>query len=242
MGEAPSHPELLDWLASEFMAKGWSLKAMHRLILTSQACRMSSSFDPSQDTIDPANRLLHRMNVRRLEAEAIRDSMLQISGRMNGKMGGPGVKPYLTDFMEGRGRPVGSGPLDGDGRRSLYLTIRRNFLSPMLLAFDFPTPASTMGRRNVSNVPAQALTMLNDPFVLDQAKLWAGQLMKEPGRSTEARLNDAYIAAFARTPDTTETAEAKAFIEIRSAESGELAAWSDFCHVLFNVKEFLFIP
>ncbi len=93
------------------------------------------------------------MNVRRLEAEAIRDAMLAVSGRLDPRMGGPSVPPHLTPFMEGRGRPARSGPLDGDGRRSLYINVRRNFLSPMLLAFDFPTPSTTMGRRNVSNVP-----------------------------------------------------------------------------------------
>ncbi len=99
-----------------------------------------------------------------------------------------------------------------------------------------------MGRRNVSNVPAQALTMLNDPFVLGQAKLWAERLLQEPDRPVEMRLNDAYMGAFGRPADSTEIVESKDFLAKRTAEDGELAAWSDFCHVLFNVKEFVFIP
>ena len=165
MGQKPSHPELLDWLAGELVSRGWSLKAMHRLIVTSTAYRMSSSLQADAERLDPSNVYLHRMNVRRLEAEAIRDAMLAVSGRLDPGMFGPSVAPYLSPFMDGRGRPEHSGPLDGNGRRSIYLGVRRNFLNPMFLAFDAPVPFSTMGRRNVSNVPAQALTLWNDPLV-----------------------------------------------------------------------------
>ena len=129
---------------------------------------MSSSISANGQALDPDNRLLHRMPVRRLEAEAIRDAMLAVSGRLVEQPFGPGVPTYLSPYMEGRGRPSTSGPLDGGGRRSVYQAVRRNFLSPMLQAFDLPTPASTMGRRHVTNVPAQALTLLNDPFVIEQ--------------------------------------------------------------------------
>src|SRR5205823_926513 len=121
MGEAPTHPELLDYLAAEFLRRGWSLKEMHRLILRSNAYRMSSRSDPHAEQIDPQNRLLHRMPIRRLEAEAIRDALLAISGRLDRQLYGPGIPPYLTAFMEGRGRPSSSGPLDGAGPRSLFL-------------------------------------------------------------------------------------------------------------------------
>ncbi len=238
MGEPPSHPELLDWLATEFRARGWSIKAMHREMMLSHAYRMASAIDPVSDAIDPANRLLHRANVRRLEAEAIRDAMLFVSGRLDVRMGGPSVPPYLTPLMEGRGRPASSGPLDGDGRRSLYLGIRRNFLPPMLLAFDFPAPASTMGRRNVSNVPAQGLTMLNDPFVLGQAKLWADRILAS-GKTTGERLDFAYVSASARPPIDTERSDAEAFL---AGHEDDAHAWADLAHVLFNVKEFLFLP
>ena len=200
MGEPPSHPELLDWLATEFVARKWSIKAMHREMMLSRAYRMSSEPSTDAEVIDGTNRLLHRMSVRRLEAEAVRDSMLFVSGRLDPKLGGPSVPTHLTPLMDGRGRPDSSGPIDGDGRRSLYLSVRRNFLPPMLLAFDMPAPASTMGRRNVSNVPAQALTLLNDPFVIGQARLWAEKLMSDRSASPADRIKSAYLSAFGRPP------------------------------------------
>jgi hypothetical protein len=119
------------------------------------------------------------MPVRRLEAEAIRDNILAVAGTLNPKLYGPSVLPHLTPFMAGRGRPERSGPLDGDGRRSIYIGVRRNFLTPMFLAFDFPIPFATVGRRSVSTVPAQALTMMNNPFVVAQAAGWAKRALAE---------------------------------------------------------------
>ena len=156
MGEPPTHPELLDYLAAEFVRQGFSIKKMHRLMLLSSTYQMSSRPIAESERRDPDNRLLHRMPVRRLEAEAVRDAILALSGRLDERMYGPGVLPYLTLHMEGRGKPK-SGPLDGAGRRSIYLNVRRNFLNPLLLAFDYPVPFSTVGRRSVSSVPAQAL-------------------------------------------------------------------------------------
>ena len=238
MGTPPSHPELLDWLASEFVRDGWSIKRMHRRMVLSHAYRMASVADPESDKADPTNRLLHRMNVRRLDAESVRDAMLAVSGRLDPVMFGPSVPTHLTTFMEGRGRPSSSGPLDGEGRRTIYLEVRRNFLAPMLLAFDFPTLPSCIGRRNVSNVPAQALTLLNDPFVLDQAKIWAARVVKTTP-DPERRLDDLYRTAFGRPPTGRERAESLAFVASRSDEG---VAWAELCHVLMNTKEFLFIP
>jgi hypothetical protein len=237
MGQPPSHPELLDELASHLVASGWSIKAMHRVMVLSHAyCMASRPDDASGERLDPNNSLLHRMNVRRLEAEAIRDAILSVSGRLRPALYGPGVRLHLTPFMEGRGRPGQSGPLDGDGRRSLYLNVRRNFLTPMLLAFDYPVPFSTMGRRNVSNVPAQALTLLNDPFVIEQAGIWSeGARAGRTPREAIARL---YEQAFGRPPTEAESADALAFLD-----GTDLArAWADLAHVLLNAKEFLFIP
>src|SRR5262249_3869636 len=124
MGQPPTHPALLDWLAAEFIRSRWSIKHMHRLMVGSHAYRMRSTIEPESERLDPANRLLHRMNVRRLEAEAVRDAMLAVSGRLDPRLYGPGVAPHQTPFMEGRGRPASSGPLDGNGRRSLYLEVR----------------------------------------------------------------------------------------------------------------------
>jgi mono/diheme cytochrome c family protein len=243
MGQPPSHPDLLDDLASRFLDSGWSLKAVHRLIVLSHAYRMSSRPDDAEaEHLDPTNVLLHRMNVRRLEAEAIRDAILAVSGRLDSAFYGPSVPPPLTPFMEGRGRPLRSGPLDGAGRRSLYLNVRRNFLTPMLLAFDYPVPFSTMGRRNVSNVPAQALTMMNDPFIIEQARIWADRA--RAGRSPEQAVAQLYERAFGRAPTERETAEALKFVAQQAQSYGEpdpAKAWGDLGHVLLNVKEFVFV-
>src|SRR5262249_31419330 len=150
--------------------------------VVSSAYRMSSS-SGAGDRIDPRNLLLHRMRVRRLEGEAIRDALLAVSGRLNRKRYGPSVAVHLNAFQDGGGRPA-SGPLDGDGRRSIYLAVRRNFLSPMLLAFDTPSPFSTVGRRTVSNVPAQSLILMNDPFVHQQARVWARRVLA--GKKSDA--------------------------------------------------------
>src|SRR5712671_2463631 len=133
----------------------------------------SAPADAAAEQADPENLLLHRANLRRLEGEAIRDAILAISGRLDPKLGGPPVPVFLSAFMDGRGKPSHSGPLDGDGRRSIYTAVRRNFLPSMMLAFDTPIPFNTMGRRNVSNVPAQALILMNDPFIVEQAKTWS---------------------------------------------------------------------
>ena len=141
--------------------------------------------------------MLHRANIQRLEAEALRDSLLLMSGRLDDRMYGRSVPPHLTEFMEGRGRPGQSGPLDGDGRRSIYINVRRNFLTPMFLAFDFPTPFTSMGRRSTSNVPAQALTLMNNPFVVQQAQLWV-ERVGAASASPADRIRRLYLSAFSR--------------------------------------------
>jgi len=245
-GQPPTHPQLLDWLASEFV-KSWSLKSLHRLMVLSAAYRQSSRATPEQAakalTADPENKLLHRQNVQRLEAEAIRDSILLVSGRLDRSMEGPGGMPYLTEYQVGRGKPA-SGPLDGYGRRSIYLAVRRNFLNPMFTAFDYPTPFTTIGRRSVSNVPAQALVMLNNPFVLQQAERWAKRTLDESATSDEARIRRMYLAAFGRPASAKELSIAQAFFEEEVKEYGHsnrAKAWTDFAHVLMNAKEFIFI-
>ena len=158
-------------------------------------------------------------------------------------MGGPGLLPHLTEHEVGRGKP-GSGPLDGNGRRSIYLQVRRNFLNPMFVAFDYPTPFTAIGRRSVSNVPAQALVMLNNPFVLQQAELWAKRTTAGPNRSAVDRVQRMYAAAFSRPPSADEIATATGFVEASSREYGapdHPKAWADLAHVLFNAKEFVFV-
>ncbi len=243
MGQPPTHLELLDWLAAELIRGEWSLKRMQRLLVTSQAFHMSSR---PQDAVaaerDPENKLLHRANLQRLEAEALRDSLLLMSDRLDDRLYGPSVLPHLTEFMEGRGRPKDSGPLDGNGRRSLYVNVRRNFLTPMFLAFDFPTPFTTMGRRSSSNVPAQALTLMNNPFVIQQAALWIAHT--DPSLPLTDRIDRLYRSAFSRPATQNELRAAEEFLKTQSLEYGspnDPRAWTDLAHVLLNVKEFVFI-
>jgi hypothetical protein len=243
MGEPPTHPELLDYLADQFVRQGWSVKQLVRTLVLSSAYQMASLPQEPGDQVDPQNLLLHRMRLRRLEGEAIRDAMLTVSGRLDRRMDGPAVSVYLTPFLEGRGRPA-SGPLDGDGRRSLYLAVRRNFLTPMMLAFDTPIPFSTVGRRTVSNVPAQALILLNDPFVQQQADLWARRVLSQPASPRE-RIVSMYLSAFARLPAESELAACLDFLDRQAplyrGKTDDPAAWADLAHMLFNVKEFIFL-
>jgi hypothetical protein len=249
LGQAPSHPELLDYLAGTFRGEmGWSVKKLIRSIVLSRTYQMSSFPDPHAEQADPQDMLLHRMPVRRLEAEAIRDEVLAVSGRLDQTVGGPSVDVYITDFMQGRGRPAG-GPLDGEGRRSLYIKVRRNFLSPMMLAYDMPIPFATVGRRSISNVPAQALILMNDPFVTQQAGVWATRILSAGKNPAERRIAQMYQQAFARPPTDAEVAEGVAFLsqmgELYGLDADHRAdderVWTDYAHVLFNVKEFIFV-
>ena len=238
MGEAPSHPELLDHLAGRLIESGWSTKTVLREIVTSHTYRQSSRADPLAVEIDPDNLLLHHAPRRRLEGEAIRDAILAVSGGLRRELYGAPVPIHLTEFEQGRGRPAESGPVDGDGRRSLYLAVRRNFVTPFLQVFDYPPPATTMGRRGVSNVPAQALTLLNDPFVLGEARRWAERVQASEASDVE-RVTRMYLDAFGREPEPAELAEAVAFVGRGSADDPQV--WADLCHVLYNLKEFVFL-
>ena len=238
-------------LALAFMREQrWSVKKLIRALVLSETYQMASQpADAAAEQADPENSLHHRANVRRLEGEAIRDALLAVSGRLQPATGGPSVPVYLTSFMDGRGRPGSSGPLDGDGRRSIYIAVRRNFLSPMMLAFDTPIPFTSMGRRNISNVPAQALILMNDPFVLQQAKTWAQRLLAAPATTPEQRIAQMYLTAFGRPPSAAELADALRFTTEQTAAYGtDLAGtkrdeqvWADLGHVLFNVKEFIYV-
>ena len=252
LGEPPADLQaqaLLDQLAVRFIEEGWSIKKLIRQIVTSSTWRMSSTPSQAASERDPLNDLLHHYPVRRLEGEAIRDKILAVSGRLDSTIGGPSVEVFLTDFHEGRGRPT-SGPLDGNGRRSLYTKIRRNFLPSFLLAFDLPLPFQAMGRRNVTNVPAQALTLMNDPFVAEQATIWARRLLAETSLNTEAHIDQMYREAFTRPPTPDELAVALEFLAAQAERHGadfgfdptNEAAWADLAHALFNTKEFIFVP
>jgi mono/diheme cytochrome c family protein len=243
MGQTPTHPELLDYLASELMRRNWSLKEMHRVLLLSSTYQMSSHATAEAKLADPSNNHWHHVPVRRLEAESIRDAILAVSGRLDRTMYGPSVMPFISPFMHGRGRPGNSGPLDGAGRRSIYVGVRRNFLTPMFQAFDYPTPFSTRGQRSVSHVPAQALAMMNNPFVIGQAKLWGEQILREPGLTTPARIDRMYLSSFGRPPTADESRMAVAFIDgyDKPAAKDAADAWADLAHVLMNLTEFIFV-
>ena len=244
LGSKPTHPELLDYLANEFSNENWSIKLMMRRIVLSQTYRMSSTNDVDGAAADPGNDLLYKFRIRRLQGETIRDSILAVSGELDETMYGPSVPIHLTEFMQGRGRPGKSGPLNGNGRRSLYIEVRRNFLSPMMLAFDTPIPFNAIGKRNNSNVPAQALILMNDPLVIDQAEQWATGLL-ESYPDEDQRLQNAFVSAFGREPTASEIGELSAFLKIQAESWGEEAnetrVWTDLCHVLFNLKEFIYI-
>lgn len=256
LGEKPSHPDLLDWLAHWFVTEGeWSTKKLITLLVTSSTWKQSAhaadagsaehplgTTSTSQyDQLDPENVLLHKWTVRRLEGEAIRDTILAVSGRLELEPPQGSVATHLTSFMTGRGRPGQSGPLDGDGKRSIYLEVRRNFMSPMMLAFDTPQAAQTFGRRARSNVPAQALILMNDPFVQQQAKLFAERMEKAlPDKQPEPRIRWLYAQALQREPSAHELTAALEFLGTHGKEPSA-EAWADLCHVLFNTKEFVFV-
>lgn len=248
-GELPSHPELLDYLATQFVESGWSLKAMHRLIMLSATYQQGNQVTSDAQQLDPANRLLHHMAPRRLEAECVRDAILLVSGNLNEQLYGPSVKLYITPYMEGRSLPEVSGPLDGDRRRSIYLELRRNHLPSMLTSFDLPKPATTAGRRATSALPTQALVMLNNEFVHQQAVAWAASLEQLPD-DRAIRIRHLYEQALARAPDEDEQQWAAEFIASQltryqalehSISNAEAMAWADLCHIMFNLAEFMYV-
>ncbi len=248
-GKYPSHPELLDYLAVRFVEDGWSIKRMIRAMVLSKTFRRSTVASEDALRTDPDNIYLQHYPVRRLEAEAIRDAMLMSSGRFDPTMFGNDIPVHLTEFMEGRGRPGVSGPLDGDGRRSIYLSIRRNFLQPFMLVFDMPIPFTTFGKRNASNVPAQSLTLLNDPFVLDQAEHWAHELIALKELDAQHKIAHIYKKGLARAPSKEEIDDGIAFLQQQAVTYGldfegadimnDHRPWRDYCHAIFNLKEFI---
>ncbi len=241
-GDRPSHPELLDWLAARFVESGWSVKSMHRLILASAAWSMSSRAAAASAKADPENRLVHHVPVRRLEAESVRDAVLAVAGTLDRTVYGAPVRPFVSAYQDGRGKPQ-PGPLDGNGRRSIYIEVRRNFLTPLLLAFDYPLPVTTVGRRGTTTVPSQALMLMNNEFVAQQARKWAERVTKE-SPDAQARIARMFVEAYGRPPDAAEIVRVERFVREQSAlhgAGGEGNAWADAAHVLINAKEFIFV-
>lgn len=249
LGAKPSHPELLDYLAHKFRANGWSIKGLIRELVLSQTYRMQSTpVNAVAEERDPDNVLLHHMNRRRLEGESIRDAVLAAAGTLDDTMYGAPVPAYISPYSEGNRRPEISGPEDGDRRRSIYMEVRRNYLTPMLLAFDFPTPDTTRGFRGASNVPAQALMLMNSPFVVEQAEALAGELIGQES-STSARINLLYERALGRAATDGESGKLEDYIAAQAQQYGltpeearnDIRVWTDLCHVMFTLKEFIFL-
>ena len=253
LGDRPTHPELLDYLAAEFIGNGWSIKQLIRRVVLSSSYRQSCLPNPQLRPgriaeTDPANNLLHRSRVRRISAEAVRDTLLAVSGELDSRRFGKSVPIHLTPFMRHNRSPKESGPADGERRRSIYVEYRRNALSHFLTAFDKPQPFTTVGRRNQSNSPAQSLMLLNDPLVHALAGKWATRLTSNFSDDAAA-IDSAYLAAFGRNPSDDERASIVAHIQDRivsgaQPEANRLAreiAWRDVCLVLFNSKEFIFL-
>jgi hypothetical protein len=254
MGEEPSHPELLDWLASEFVARGWSVKEMHRLMVTSAAYRRSDRWDDAAGELDPYNTLLWRMAPRRLEAEPIRDAVLAVSGDLNLEVGGPSVRPPIpkavlaTQSRPGNGWKV-SRPRDA-ARRSVYVFVKRTLPLPELELLDAPDASEPCPRRAVTTTAPQALTLLNGEFLHEQAEHFAGRLAREAGDDPAARVDRAFRLALARAPTDQERADSLEFLrsqaeliarrpEAKDREAPAAEALRAFCLVLLNTNEFV---
>jgi hypothetical protein len=232
-GQRPTHPELLDWLASEFVARGWSIKQMHRLILTSATYQQQSSGGGAGERIDPENRLYWHMNRLRLEGEVIRDGVLAISGELNLEMSGPGVFPPLPqEVFKGASGWTVSKERREQNRRSVYIFARRNLRFPFLEVFDAPDNNLSCPARERSTTALQALTLLNADEVMTAANATAKRLAGEAG-SRDERIALAYRLMLGRAPTPEESALSREFLE-RSPVS-------EFCRALFNLNEFVYV-
>ncbi|WP_397383680.1 PSD1 and planctomycete cytochrome C domain-containing protein [Prosthecobacter sp.] len=242
MGEKPSHPELLDYLASYLVDHDWSVKALIRHLVTSRAFQAQSIISAKAQQVDPANRLLSHMPVQRLRAEAVRDSILAVSGTLDQTMFG-----YTGPANQSESAAVANPKL----RRGVYQYIRREALDHMMLMFDAPEPSRTQGDRETSSVPGQSLLMLNSALVHEQATAWAAKDMKlRKGYSTEQRIEHLFAKALGRQPSAHEVQSLVEFLDDQAetyalppaARGSDQRLWADLCHVLINAKEFLYIP
>ena len=216
-GLPPTHPELIDWLASEFIESGWSLKKLHKMILLTQAWQRSSqATNDAGMRSDPGNDWLWRQNLRRLEAESIRDTVLSISGQLNTERGGRGFFPHLSgEVLAGQSRPGNGWEISSateQNRRSIYAFVKRSVLVPLLEMFDYSNVNQPLGERQNTTVAPQALMMLNDEFLLGQATAFARRLDREAGADFDARLDRAYRLAVGRDPSAKERAVAREYL------------------------------
>jgi cytochrome c553 len=243
LGEAPSHPKLLDWLARRFVSDGWSMKSLHRRILLSSVWQQSAATSPKGLRIDPENRLFSRAPIRRLEAEAVRDSLLAVSGQLDETMGGSLLtlknRAYFFDHTS-----IDKTTYDSH-RRSLYLPVVRNNVYDVFQLLDFPDPAVSNGNRSTTVVASQALLMLNSDLVMESASELARRLLAEAGSDAE-RLARLYLLAFGRGPTERERAADRTFL-VKLTQPGEQnaksrqEAWAALCHVTLAANEFIYL-
>jgi hypothetical protein len=246
-GKLPTHPELLDYLAGHFIEKGRSVKAMHRLIMLSHTYQQMSELSAQAQAQDPANELLSAFPQRRLDAEAIRDTLLVLGGNMDRTPAGPHPFPEQPDWGFTQHNPFKA--VYDTKRRSVYLMTQRIQRHPFLAIFDGADPATSTGTRTTSTTPLQALYFLNDPFVHEQSQLFAKQIIKRSGDDRE-RFAYAYQLALGRKPDESETENAAQFLSgtrakllaVKTPESKvDLSAWTAMTRVIFRLNEFVYI-
>jgi hypothetical protein len=263
MGGRPSHPELLNWLTSEFVDNGWSIKKLTKLIMMSNTYQQASAYREEAAKLDERNKLFWRFPRNRLEGEVIRDSAIYVAGALNTKVGGPSVFPVLPENMPTPrgGWSKNPGP-DDNYRRSVYVFVRRNTPYPLLKAFDFPDTMMSCGRRDQTITAPQALSLLNDRAAMDWAQKFAGRVVSTAGLNEKAQVETAYRLAYSRKPDGWETDTVLTFLEKQSgiiqgriekgesialpndvpenAEPARMAALVDFCHTILNSNEFVY--
>jgi hypothetical protein len=239
-GERPTHPELLDWLATEFVQKGWSMKAMHRLIMNSETYQMKADDIAANVAIDRDNKYLWRMPRRRLEGEAIRDSIMAVAGNLDRTVGGPAVHPYIDPALyQSSSKRTWVGKPDSDPstwRRSVYVFSKRSIPLPFLDVFDRPDSVGSCARRNRSTIAPQALILMNNAFVLMEANKFAERLRKEGGTDPAEQIDRAFQLTLSRKPTPKEREQSLAFL--RTGEN----ALTDFSQVMLNLNEFVYIP
>ena len=240
-GDRPTHPELLDWLASELIRQHWRLKPIHRLMLTSAAYMQDTTFDPDKAKVDPDDKLLWRRRPMRLEAEALRDAILATSRKLELAMFGPAIKPAVPpEAQAGRNKDFVPRPQD-DGpeqwRRSIYLFTKRSAPTPMFDVFDAPNPNQSCARRAQSTVSTQALILMDSAFVRRQAGYFADRVIAEAGPQASDRVRLAYRLALSRVPTPRETESALRFLR----PDDDRDAMVNFCHVLLTLNEFAYV-
>lgn len=249
LGTGATDPDLLDWLAVAFMKGDWSIKAMHRLIMTSSAYRMSSRGDKKALALDPSNNLLSRFNMRRLTAEEVRDSILSVSGQINLKMGGPSVFPEMpeevlrTSSKFKKGSFWKTSPAAEQNRRSVYVFVRRSLLLPILTSFDLADTDQSCAVRFATVQPTQALGLLNSKFTVDQSRHFAARLRQEIGEDPAAQVRRALFLTTQRRPRTDEVQKNVQFMQTMQTQYGmsKEDALKALCLMLINLNEFCYL-